>query len=362
MATPKLIVIFAALSLSLACFSCAGRPSQGVLVPVAEAPVGTSRVRVLVATTRQRSSADDGEMFSGDRGDATSYAAITVSVPPNLAHKVGQIQWPSTVPGDPSRDFVTVSADYIDKPAFLASISAEARQPSHGKVVVFVHGFNTRFDDAVYRFVQIVYDSKSPAVPVLFTWPSRGEMKLRAYNYDRESANYSRDALEELLDNLGRNPGVSEINILAHSMGNWVTLEALRSRYIRPGRATDKIKNVMLVAPDVDIDVFRTQIRRMGPKRPQFSLFVSQDDQALSLSKTIWGGMPRLGDINPEQDPYRTELAQDRIEVYDLTALKKSGDDAHGRAFQDITSVAGMIKERLREGQEMTETKSVMDE
>ena len=264
MATPKLIVIFAALSLSLACFSCAGRPSQGVLVPVAEAPVGTSRVRVLVATTRQRSSADDGEMFSGDRGDATSYAAITVSVPPNLAHKVGQIQWPSTVPGDPSRDFVTVSADYIDKPAFLASISAEARQPSHGKVVVFVHGFNTRFDDAVYRFVQIVYDSKSPAVPVLFTWPSRGEMKLRAYNYDRESANYSRDALEELLDNLGRNPGVSEINILAHSMGNWVTLEALRSRYIRPGRATDKIKNVMLVAPDVDIDVFRTQISQDG--------------------------------------------------------------------------------------------------
>jgi esterase/lipase superfamily enzyme len=61
-----------------------------------------------------------------------------------------------------------------------------------------VHGFNNRFDDAVYRFAQIVHDSKVPAIPVLFTWPSRGEMKLRAYTYDRESANYSRDALESL--------------------------------------------------------------------------------------------------------------------------------------------------------------------
>jgi esterase/lipase superfamily enzyme len=186
----------------------------------------------------------------------------------------------SSIPGDPRRDFVTVSAEYIEKTAFIASITADAKQSRRGKVLVFVHGFNNRFDDAVYRFAQIVHDSRTPATPVLFTWPSRGELKLRAYTYDRESANYSRDALEELLDALGANPSVSEINILAHSMGNWVALEALRSRYIRPGRGIDKVKNVMLVAPDVDVDVFRTQIRRMGTKRPRFALFVSQDDKA----------------------------------------------------------------------------------
>ena len=91
-------------------------------------------------------------------------------------------------------------------------------------------------------------------------------------------------------------------------MGNWVALEALRSRYIGPGRFADKLKNVMLVAPDVDVDVFRTQIRRMGTKRPRFALFVSQDDKALALSKAIWGGSPRLGEVNPEQDPYRASL------------------------------------------------------
>jgi esterase/lipase superfamily enzyme len=87
-----------------------------VLIPVAEAPVGTSRVPVLVATTRERSTTDKGEMFNGDRGEAVSYAAITVSIPPDSAREIGQIQWPASVPGDARRDFVTVSADYIDKP------------------------------------------------------------------------------------------------------------------------------------------------------------------------------------------------------------------------------------------------------
>jgi len=356
----KLHMVFAAILFSLAVGGCSGRPSQGMLVPVAADTVaGAARVPLLVATTRQRSAANRGEMFNGDRGDVVSYAAITVSIPPDAAREIGQIQWPSSIPGDPHREFVTASADYIDKPTFLNSVTAEAKRARPGKVLIFVHGFNNRFDDAVYRFAQIVHDSGAPSIPVLFTWPSRGEIKLGSYTYDRESANYSRDALEELIDALDRNSNVSGINLLAHSMGNWIALEALRSRYIRPGRFVDKLKNVMLVAPDVDVDVFRTQIRRMGSKRPHVALFVSQDDGALALSKTIWGGMPRLGEVNPEQDPYRSELARDHIEVFDLTSLRKAGDDAHDRAFSDVTSVVEMIKQRLREGQPMADAKPI---
>ncbi|HLG82015.1 MAG TPA: alpha/beta hydrolase [Bradyrhizobium sp.] len=359
MAESQLVVVFAAMIVSFGLGGCSGRPSQGVLVPVAETVAGAARVPVLVATTRQRSATDIGEMFSGGRADVVSYAAITVSIPPDAAREIGQVQWPSSIPGDPNRDFVTVSADYIDKPTFMNSVTAEAKRVRPGKVLIFVHGFNNKFDDAVYRFAQIVHDSGAPGVPVLFTWPSRGEIKLGAYTYDRESANYSRDALEDLIGALDRNPNVSEINLLAHSMGNWVALEALRSRYIRPDRVVDKLKNVMLVAPDVDVDVFRTQIHRMGAKRPRFSLFVSQDDRALALSKTIWGGVPRLGEVNPEEEPYRSELARDQIEVFDLTSLKRAGDDAHDRAFSDVTSVVAMIKQRLRAGQPMTEAKSI---
>jgi esterase/lipase superfamily enzyme len=346
----------AALGAALACSACAGRPAQGVLVPVTERADGTSQVAVLAVTTRARSTTDEGEMFNGERAAIVSYASIVVSIPPDAAREIGKIQWPASTRGDPKQNFVTVSANYIEKPAFTATIAATVKPVHKGKVLVFVHGFNNRFDDAVYRLAQIVHDSGAPALPILFTWPSRGESKLRAYTYDRESANYSRDALEDLLDQLNRNSNVTEINVLAHSMGNWVALEALRSRYIRPGRIIDKVKNVMMVAPDVDVDVFRTQIRRMGAQRPRFFLFVSQDDRALALSRTIWGGEPRLGEVDPAQDPYRGEFAQDQIEVFDLTALKRVGDNAHSRAFEDVTSVVGMIKQRLGTGQQISDS------
>ena len=183
---------------------CAGRPSQGVLVPTAQVAPGNTNVPIYVVTNRKRSDADPGEMFSGDRSDELSFAEVTVSIPPDASRKIGEVQWPASLPGDPQRDFTTVSADYLDKTRFAASVTAAMKQSGRNKVLVFVHGFNNRFDDAVYRFAQIVHDSKVPVVPVLFTWPSRGELRLRAYTYDRESANFSRDALDNPVEHARR--------------------------------------------------------------------------------------------------------------------------------------------------------------
>ena len=334
----------AIIGIALALGACAGRPVQGVLIPEARSAEGTSRVDMLVATTRQRVTADAGAMFNGERAENVSYANIVVSIPPDISREIGKIQWPASPPGNPARDFVTVSADYIDKQQFSAALSAAAKPAGRRNVLIFVHGFNTRFDDAVYRFAQVVHDSKAVGIPVLFTWPSRGELKLRAYTYDRESANYSRGALEQLIDMLAVNPNVKEINIVAHSMGNWVTLEALRGMAIRTGKIGSKVKNVMLVAPDVDVDVFRTEMQSMGKSRPRFFLFASQDDGALGFSKTVWGGVPRIGAIDPAQEPYKSELAQENVEAFDLTKLKGG---AHGRAFEDITTVLTMLKDRV---------------
>jgi esterase/lipase superfamily enzyme len=357
MAPPRHIATALAVGGALiACAACSSRPSQGVLTPVLESAEGTSRVQVLAATTRRRSTTDAGEMFSGERGEDVSFAAVTVSIPPDSSRKIGQVQWPASLPGNPQRDFVTVSADHIDKRAFSAAVTSAAKQGGRTKVLVFVHGFNNRFDDAVYRFAQVVHDSKAEGIPVLFTWPSRGEVGLSSYAYDRESANYSRDALERLLDTLAANPNVKEINILAHSMGNWVTLEALRGKAIGGGgKIGSKVRNVFLVAPDVDVDVFRTQIRRMGSSRPRFALFVSQDDNALSLSQFIWGA-PRIGDIDPEKEPYRDILAQESITVFDLTKLE---GNAHSRAFDDITQVVVMVREQLNEDPVVTSGRKI---
>ena len=65
---------------------------------------------------------------------------------------------------------------------------------------------------------------------MLFTWPSGGS--LVDYVYDRDSAVYSRDALEAVLQAL--KPTKRRLDIdLAHSMGNYLAVEALRQMAIR---------------------------------------------------------------------------------------------------------------------------------
>jgi esterase/lipase superfamily enzyme len=331
--------------------ACAERPLSGVLTPTQASVEGTSRVTVLVASTRQRSD-DAAQMFGAGRAGQVSYASVTVSIPPDSARKAGDVQWPRTLPGDPRRDFVTLATNHLDKPGFEAALAANAKQTGRSRVVVFVHGFNNRFDDTVYRFAQIVHDAKAPVIPVLFAWPSRGQVALRAYTYDKESATFSRDAFDDLLDDLSRHRNVTEVNVLAHSMGNWIALEALRSRSMRAKRSSDKLQTVMLVAPDVDVDVFQTQLRRMGPASPQLALFVSRDDKALSMSEFISGGVPRLGEIDPEQEPYRSEFERARIDVFDVTTMKSTR--AHSKVFENASSVAAMIRERFGAGQQVT--------
>lgn len=64
------------------------------------------------------------------------------------------------------------------------------------------------------------------------------------------------------------------MSILAHSTGNWLALESLRQMAIRNGGLPKKFKDVMLAAPDVDVDIFGSQIADMGDQRPHFTLFV----------------------------------------------------------------------------------------
>ena len=81
----------------------------------------------------------------------------------------------------------------------------------------------------MYRFAQIVHDSKTKAVPVLFTWPSRGE--LLAYTYDRESANFSRDALELVLREMVKDPAVDIVYIATpHALHRDHTLLCLKHK------------------------------------------------------------------------------------------------------------------------------------
>ena len=329
--------------------ACAGRP-QGVLVPTGSAP-GATKVDMLVATTRAPSK-DPGILFGGERATKMTAAEIVVSIPPDRNRKVGQVQWPKKLPPNPEREFSTVSVSPLLERREVETW-LDKSLPKSRRLLIFVHGFNNRYEDAVYRFAQIVHDSRAEVAPMIFTWPSRGS--IFDYNYDKESTNYSRDALEELLRRAAKDPRVSDVTVMAHSMGSWLTVEALRQMAIRDGRVAPKITNVILASPDLDVDVFRTQFEAMGPRKPKFTLFVSRDDRALLISRRIAGNVERLGQINPNEEPYKSELEKAGITVLDLTALQTGDSLNHGK-FAESPEVVRLLGNRLIAGQTVTDS------
>jgi esterase/lipase superfamily enzyme len=178
---------------------------------------------------------------------------------------------------------------------------------------------------------------------------------LDAYEADAERAVQSSAPLDQLIDTVALDPNVRAITVLCHSMGCLPTLEALRSRSVRAGKIGAKVKNVLLVAPDVDAIGFQEQMQQMGNARPRFALFLSQDDHALKISKSIAGGATRLGDVNADEEPYRSVFEREKILVFDLTHLE---GHPHSRAFDSVTSVMGMIERRLAAGQDLAEDTS----
>ncbi|SEL48240.1 Esterase/lipase superfamily enzyme [Bosea lupini] len=349
--TPATRRVLAAAAMTIFLAGCAG-DVKGVLMPVASTVPGASKVTMLVATTRA-ADPDAGVLYSGERGKP-SFVEMTISLPPDSRRKIGEVQWPSRLPGNPETDFVTLKVDKLDAKTGLARLHERVSRVPKRRVMVFVHGFNNRFEDAVYRFAQIVHDSDADVVPVLFTWPSRGS--LFAYGYDRESATYSRNALENLLQNLARDPAIGEVSLLAHSMGNWVALESLTQMAVRNRGIPPKIANVMLASPDVDADVFRTQIAEMTGRRPKFTLFVSQDDRALAVSRRVWGNKDRLGAVDPDVEPYKSEFEKDKITVLNLTKLRTGDRLNHGK-FAESPEVVKLIGTRLVDGQPITDSR-----
>ena len=336
--TAAAAILFACLLVA----ACASRPESGFLTPVAVMTPGAHDHTLLVATTRER---DDrpGTLFNGERASAIDYAQLTVSVPPN--HVDGKIEWASTAPGDPATNFVVRDERYVDgDKAFIQALNAQlaARPAGSRKVFIFIHGFNTMFAEGLYRLTQVVQDSNAPGVPVLFTWASRG--KPAAYLYDTNSATAARDSLEHTIRLLLAS-NAEQVNVLAHSMGNWVTVEAMRQIKIAGDLDhANKIGYVMLAAPDIDIDVFKSQMRRFGMPRKPFYVVLSRDDKALWLSKTIAGGVTRVGD-----DVNVAELAALGATVIDLSDLKGADSSNHDK-FDQLAAVAPQLQDVLARG------------
>lgn len=163
-----------------------------------------------------------------------------------------------------------------------------------GDVLIYVHGFKQTFETSTLDAAQLADGIRFRGQTIAFSWPSKAG--LFDYAYDRDSAMWSRDEFERVLNSVVTTPSAGRLHIVAHSMGTMLTLESLRQLYARSGDAVaDRIGAVVFASPDIDMDIFSSSIVRMGPIGRKITVVAATNDRALALSGRLAGGMTRVG-------------------------------------------------------------------
>ncbi|MDB5545418.1 MAG: uncharacterized protein JWO64_2567 [Hyphomicrobiales bacterium] len=334
-----LLITIGLSALTAGCMTTGEAQMSASAASMAAENAGARVTPIFIASTRRNDGRAEGESVA-DGG--AHYAMSMVSVPPG--HRAGNIEEPSFGKPTPSKHFAVLGGHGLEPQDFRLQVSTylSGRIGSNRDILIYVHGFNTSLDEARFRLAQLVNDGGFGGVAVLFTWPSKSDMF--SYVGDKESATASRDALQKLMRDLSQVEGVGRVHVLAHSMGSWLAMEALRENSIAGSRNLGgRLGDVMLASPDIDINVFRQQMSRI--QGANVSIFVSTNDRALNLSSRLAGASPRLGSMDPTKQRDREVLAQLGVKVYDLSS-SSSGIIGHS-LYGDVPAVVRTIGAQL---------------
>jgi esterase/lipase superfamily enzyme len=348
-----------AVVLSAAC-SCSQQlmPTPNLIIqsdddPFDDVPAAlqTSDADILFVTDRAETKDKKGQpQFGHERSKALSYGSFVVGIGKNInwADLVSdsrtksrrkalplsrrEIRVAGQFPATPPPRIVVDGAAKVD-PEYTAEFE-KAQNAFHQEIArrvalnttqkeafIFVHGFAYTIDDAAFVIADLWHFLGRRGVPIAYTWPAGMN-----YAYDRESGEFTIHHFKQFLRVLAACPEIERINIVAHSRGTDVMVSALRELNIelssagKDTRKELKLGNLILAAPDLDLDVTGQRIGAEGvfyiPER--MTIYVSQSDTALGAAAWFFKSRRRLGDARAEDlDPEQKQalLEYDRLQI-----------------------------------------------
>jgi esterase/lipase superfamily enzyme len=314
---------------------------------VAAQPSAWDVVPVFYGTDRVRKAEPSRIFYAGERARRLELGRALVTVP--KSHQVPNIEraFALRIPftnvtvyeqaEDPEHHFTLLELKALTREQFLELV----RERIGGSVsfrdqaVVFVHGYNTTFEDAVFRAAQMAYDLKFDSASFLYSWPS--EAGMTGYGYDRESSEQAEPYLREYLELVLEKTGARSVSVIAHSMGNMPLLRVLQA--LGPSLpAGVKLNQIILAAPDVDRNLFENLAANIKQYGRGVTLYCSSNDRAMAAARRVAGGVPRAGDV-PTDGPI-VLAGIDTIDVSqtstDTLALNHSSYAETGALLNDI--------------------------
>lgn len=291
-----------------------------------------SSANVLYVTDRAPVHAENGLLsYGADRARYVSFG--NASVGSDSRHKVGSVtedgQFPPTpyaiVPaaGGVRRDVAVVEQHDRAAMQLQAEIAGQLAQVKRKEIVLFVHGYANTFDDAVRSTAELCNSLDNAFVCIALTWPAGGSRgAFMGYNIDRESGEFAVNDLKRMVRIISQTPGLERMHIIAHSRGTDVTASVMQQlgieAYVSKAALSQKFKicNIILFAPDIDMDVATSKMFGVGSDPdllfgakpnalgilPQgnihLTVYSSPNDRALGLSNRLFGGTARLGQLS----------------------------------------------------------------
>ncbi|MGH9383158.1 MAG: alpha/beta hydrolase [Vicinamibacterales bacterium] len=307
-------------------------------------------VSVFYATDRRPVLGASTISYSGSRNDDATdplqYGIYNVSIPPR--HHVGAVERPRRVwrfqaREDVNEHIVLIGGAERDTEAFFADLQERVKRSDQHDAFVFVHGFRVEFADAVRRTAQLAWDLGFGGAPILYSWPSGGD--VADYGADYENARWTRPHFARFLTDVARRSGASTIYIIAHSMGAWATANALD--HLASGgldNAIPQFRELVLAAPDIDAGIFRQLASTMKRTAGRITLYAASD-AALRESKRLRAGYPRAGEAGD------TLVVIGDVDTLDASEVVNEDFDILDHSyFGDTVSVLNDISTLLRHG------------
>ncbi len=286
-----------------------------------------------------------GKVFGGSRNDDAQdafmhYGRALVTLPPN--HQKGSVERPNALMFEykesPDKHVMVRQIDDLQEDEFYSSVDKSVQQSLSPSVLLFIHGYNVGFEDALLRTAQLASDLEFDGVPMLFSWPSTG--RLSGYLTDEENVEWSVTHLESLLANIKHRTQAERLHVIVHSMGNRALLGAVERLALRYPSEQPMLDQVVLAAPDVDIGQFDTRYRQaIDDVAKQVTLYTSEGDRALLASMTIHRNA-RLGLSTAEMRTYQG------IDTVDVSKIDTSllGHSYYGSQATLIKDIRALIQ------------------
>ncbi len=318
-------------------------------------------VPVYYGTDRAADTSGPRLSYGADRARRLELGRALVTVP--KTHEVPNVErpWVYRLPfssvilfqekEDPARHFTVkeIKAMSREELAQIVRDRLGASSDFKDQALVFLHGFNNAFENALFRTAQIAYDLKFDGAPFMYSWPSKGQLGLQDYSYDRESSTQSEPYLRQFLEFVTRETGAKSVNIIAHSMGNQVLLNVLRElKRLTP--ADVKIGEIILAAPDVDRDTFEFLAKEISGFGRGITVLAASNDRALEASKRFWGGVPRAGDMAGG-----TPVLVAGIDTIDISALSTDILSLNHSSYAEQRQLLGDLRSLLKDGSRPTQ-------